>query len=299
MAKNATNRLIGTAAGSRPSSRFLPSVKDDSASRFSSKWEAYVAANLHLYTVPLAIFLRRARELDFSPNNFKQSLQTVRRVFRVFSPALVECLNRLLQSNTPALTEVVSRHIESLGPYAPPNADQISLASCDSDMVILLEEVYLQHSKKSRAAHFSFKKVHSTEEKKLTSLLERARIMVKLPEDYQVTSKPPKSRTVGSTVDRPNLYSSDGKLTEDGFDKIRRGEVKCDPMDAVYQGDAMKSRLRDGEVEILRDIFVALSEMINEKSFIKVNLRFLAHRNTVAQLLASFIVLWLLKRVAF
>lgn len=44
----------------------LVAPKSSSPSTYNSNWEAYVCANVHFYTVPLAIFLKRARELDFT-----------------------------------------------------------------------------------------------------------------------------------------------------------------------------------------------------------------------------------------
>jgi len=52
-------------------------------SKYTTQWEPYVAANLHFYTVPLAIFLRRARELDFE-NRFHASITYIQRVLRVY-----------------------------------------------------------------------------------------------------------------------------------------------------------------------------------------------------------------------
>lgn len=295
LAHAATNRLIG-ASHTGKSSRTLASAKYDSPSKYSAqggKWEAYIAANLHLYTVPLAIFLRRARELDFSASKFEPSLQTVRRVFRVFTPELVDCLNRLLQRNTPHLGEVVSTHIESLGPYAPPNAAQLSLASCQEDMTILLEEIHLQYTKKHHSPYLSFGNGATTQEKKISSLLERARVMVQLPEDYSLVAKPDTSNHADNTNDRQTMYSTGGLLTEDGFDRIKSGRTKCDPSDAVYQGDPMKSRLREGEVQLLYDIFVPWSESMSTKH-LKVNLRCLAHVRSWALLSALLAIAWLL-----
>ena len=68
--------------------------KPTSTSTYSSHWEAYVVSNLNLYTVPLAIFLKRARELDFSSTNeYPRSLALVQRVLRVFSKQVVTVLN--------------------------------------------------------------------------------------------------------------------------------------------------------------------------------------------------------------
>ena len=59
------------------------------------KWEPYVAANLHLYTIPLSIFLKRTKEFDFSTAHFHKSLGYNQRVLGVFSPALSKTIHKM------------------------------------------------------------------------------------------------------------------------------------------------------------------------------------------------------------
>ena len=71
----------------------------DAASKYTpEKWEPYVAANLHLYTVTLSIFLKRAKEFDFSTVHFDKSLGYIQRVLRVFSPALVKKIHKVFSN---------------------------------------------------------------------------------------------------------------------------------------------------------------------------------------------------------
>ena len=65
-----------------------------------SEWEFYIAANVYMYAIPFAIFLRRARELDFSPKIYERSgaMDIVQRVFRVFTPAVVDPIYRHLDA---------------------------------------------------------------------------------------------------------------------------------------------------------------------------------------------------------
>lgn len=81
--------------GGAPNNLAIP--KPSAASKFTAEWESYVAANLHLYIVPLAIFLKRSREIDFS-SDFNKNLDLVQRVIRVFSPRLVKFIHTLTKS---------------------------------------------------------------------------------------------------------------------------------------------------------------------------------------------------------
>lgn len=281
--------------------RYLASVKYDSPSKYSPKWEAYVAANLHLYTVPLAIFLRRSRELDFSSSNFERSLQIVRRVFRVYSPSLIDCVNRLLQRTSPDLLHLVDRHSSHLGLHAPPNTETLSLSSCQEDMTILLEEIHSQYSKKHGGKSFDTyvnkvlgQSIMPGAEKSIKTVLQRARLMVQLPEDYQVEAKPVPTRA--AIESRPSLYGPDGVLTEEGYHLIMTGQAKCNPLDAVFVGDELNRRVGTEESELLVEFFVYASHVLSEKTGWKWNLRFLADRQTFATtclgLFLFFVFLW-------
>jgi len=91
--------------------------KPNKPSKYTPAWESYVAANLHFYLVPLAIFLRRARELEFSKAEFQKSMNHVQRVIRVFSPQLVRTIEILLdnQKETKDIRKIVDKHEENLG----------------------------------------------------------------------------------------------------------------------------------------------------------------------------------------
>lgn len=292
-AHNATQRLMGSSPKNKANQvkRLLATVKRNTPSRYSAKWEAYVAANLHLYTVPLAIFLRRARELDFSAPNFERSLRTVHRVFRVFCPAVNLCLNRLLAQESPQYNPLVTHHVKALGPYAPPNPSALSISSCQEDMKILLEEVYLQHSKKLRDLdifHLWEAKIESFfgsgsikgEEKTLLKLVEQARNMVDLPADYQLSpsgsTDTSRSKT-SAKADQHALAYKDGVLTDECFQKVFFGETKCNPADAFYDGDSMKRRLGTDEVGILVEVFGLLTDYVHLQTGCKVNFRYLAN----------------------
>lgn len=308
LAQNATQRLMGSNASANKnnsmnrSSRTLLKVDHKTPSRYSQNWEAYVAANLHLYTVPLAIFLRRARELDFSASNFNRSLRTVNRVFRVYSPNVVFCLNRLLRREAPEYDRIVNRHVETLGPYAPPNLNFLQLPSCAADMKTLLEEVHLQHSKKigdldifelfeAKLQSMFGGGVISGEEKEMNALIEKARIMVDLPRDYQVVYKSDDaSRPTDTSSDRGTLTDGQGNLTAEGFAKVYSGETKCSPADAVFVGDATKSRAGTDELPILLEFFLHMSEWLSLKTGRKVNLRYFANWRHLVQLLVILFV---------
>ena len=305
-AHNATQRLMGSSGKNNANhvKRLLSTVRHNTPSRYSAKWEAYVAANLHLYTVPLAIFLRRARELDFSAPNFERSLRTVHRVFRVFCPPVNLCLNRLLAHEFPQYIPLVTRHVQALEPYAPPNVRALSISSCQEDMKILLEEVYLQHSKKLRDLdlfHLWEAKIESFfgsgaikgEEKTMLKLVEQARNMVDLPADYQLSPSGPtdasRSKTSASSkADQHSVDYKDGVLTDEGFQKVFLGETKCNPADAVYDGDSMKRRLGTDELGILVEVFGLLTDYVHSQTGYKINFRYLANWRHLLLTLVAF-----------
>lgn len=308
----------GMSAATR-TNRLLKAIKHDTPSLYHAQWEAYVAANLHLYTVPLAIFLRRTRELDFSAPYFLRSLNTVNRVFRVFCPAVNLLLNRLLAGAAPQYIPLVNRHVQALGPFAPPNAETLTLSSCQQDMKIVLEEVYLQHAKKLRDLDifelceakinsFFGSGVIKGEEKTLHKLVEQARNMVDLPADYEMSLSPSgasrlkASSSARMAADQSSLtYNKDGILTDESFQKVFLGESKCDPADAVYNGDAMKGRrLGTDEVGVLVQAFVGLSDYVHSQTGYKINFRYFANlRHLVEAFLALCVGVLLLSVVRF
>jgi hypothetical protein len=96
-------------------------------------------------------------------------------------------------------------------------------------------------------------------------------------------------------VYRPVMDAS-GKLTPESFEQVFVGTVKCNPADAVFQGNAMKSRLGNDEVAILVEFFVYLSERLHERAGIRWNLRFLAnYRNLTVTLALLFVVKWIVQ----
>jgi hypothetical protein len=103
-----------------------------------------------MYAVPFAIFLRRARELDFSPKKYERSMEIVQRVFRVFTPAVVDAVSRHLGAVQNVEEDSYSQfkfHRSNLGPFAPP-LNQISFTPLKADMQSLFDEVIMHHVKK-------------------------------------------------------------------------------------------------------------------------------------------------------
>jgi len=268
--------------------------KANQRSLYKPEWEAYIASNLHMYVVPLAIFLRRARELDFSPKFYRQSLNTVLKVFRVFSPEVVQVINKHLalrgrgrgpqqppQQQQP-LSGMVAAHERNLGDYAPPE-NELSLLSCQNDMHNLLEEIYLQHLKKVDAQDFFDRMIArfdatmdswfgsataTNEVKQLKMLVEKAKVIVGFPADYEVM---PESRAASmeaqvlGMMDPSKDRTAFGILTDAGRERILMGNVKCNPEDVDYYGDRMLGRVQTHEVEFLVSLLVKASQLINAK----------------------------------
>mmetsp|Transcript_14836 Transcript_14836/g.35938 ORF Transcript_14836/g.35938 Transcript_14836/m.35938 type:complete len:847 (+) Transcript_14836:96-2636(+) len=271
--------------------------KANQRSLYKPEWEAYIASNLHMYVVPLAIFLRRARELDFSPKFYRQSLNTVLKVFRVFSPEVVQVINKHLalrgrgrgrgpQQQPPQqqqpLSGMVAAHERNLGDYAPPE-NELSLLSCQNDMHNLLEEIYLQHLKKVDAQDFFDRMIArfdatmdswfgsataTNEVKQLKMLVEKAKVIVGFPADYEVM---PESRAASmeaqvlGMMDPSKDRTAFGILTDAGRERILMGNVKCNPEDVDYYGDRMLGRVQTHEVEFLVSLLVKASQLINAK----------------------------------
>lgn len=295
-------------------------------SMYKEYWEPYIAANLHIYIVPLALFLRRSRELDFSPREYHRSINTVRRVFRVFSPEVVSVINKLLKRESGSKwAGVVARHESNLGPHAPPKFD-FGLISCQNDMQNLLEEIYLQHMKKVENMDVIDRSIafiegffgggaYAGEEKELQTLIDQSKAIVGFPENMDVI--PLKSRltnenqTLLSDTDLGVDRASNGFFSETGIAKISTGSSKCNPLEIGYVGDRMLSRPRSHEIAFLIPILVKASVFINSQLGIQVgkddgfiygesliprrfNFRFLADYRNLVLIAVCYLVLKLL-----
>lgn len=300
---------MSRSAPQKPATRALTIPRYSHPSKYSPAWEAYIAANLHLYTVPLAIFLRRARELDFSAGKFDRSVEIVKRVFRVFNPAVVDAISRHL-SGSAKFVHLTARHVEILGPYAMPQG-HMSLSSCQPDMRSVLEEIHMQHIKKvrelgviewfeARLEGLFGRGVVSGEEKALEGLEERAKLIVQLPIDYDIIpsagSRPPAGEAASSGDKFPSR-TQDGLLDEKGQQQIFAGAAKCNPADVAFRGDKMRSRVGSHEISFLVDFTVWLSDRVNrklglrlgeKKGKFRLSFRFLADYRNILFLWATF-----------
>jgi hypothetical protein len=230
-----------------------------------------------MYVVPLAIFLRRALELDFSSREFHNSLKHVQRVFRVFSPEVVNAINHLLSSPSHSFASLLTKHEQILGEYCPPKHGTLSLSSCAQDMHNMLEEIFLQHKKTERELDF-FDRIASNvnavagfgmkgEESSMTRLLQGGKVIANLPQDYEVL---PRDVVKAGTSPSEEEFNKPDRvngvfLTERGREQIARGAVKCNPLDILKLGDPMTSRVKSYEFSFLVEWTVRLSKWINEK----------------------------------
>lgn len=251
--------------------------KPTSKSKYTRQWESYIAANLYLYTVPLAIFLRRARELDFSPKEFKRSLTMVQRVLRVYSPEVVSVISSLLSDKNQPLSNAVAKHERLLGEYCPTQCGgSFSLESCRDDMHNLLEEIYNTHRKAMRdldfidrmGAYLGLGEVTAKEEFELKALVQKANVIVNFPSGYEVI---PVDQTVSASKsqsdkgERGPQRKPDGFLTDKGAKDLVQGIVRCTPLDIVPVGDAMYSRPKSYEVSRLVPLTIKASDWVNVK----------------------------------
>lgn len=290
--------LLRNAAASVTShhrTEYYPSLvqpKPTSPSMYSAQWESYIVCNAHYYTVPLAIFLKRARELDFSSSvEYPRSLALVQRVLRVYSTGVVNVLNNVLNSRrADGLTSsLFARHGQNMGAYCP--LPFWKLMDCQMDGTNLLEEVYGQHQKRLAGmdmldrleAKFNalFEGKIGNEEAALENLLTQVRYLVHLPLDYRVLVDEPArgfslwrlfglgAKDTASTASSDNVQfpdrDSDGKLTELGRQQLYAGLCKCNPLDVHYIGDPMLSRVKSYEIPILVELTISISNYLNRK----------------------------------
>mmetsp|Transcript_8990 Transcript_8990/g.19409 ORF Transcript_8990/g.19409 Transcript_8990/m.19409 type:complete len:789 (-) Transcript_8990:564-2930(-) len=277
-----TRRIIDSMSrspsGTASRSKQIVYPKANQRSKYKPYWEGYIASNLHFYTVPLAIFLHRARELDFSPVLYQRSMTTVQKVLRVYTPEVVSVINRLLKErNTEDATNrtlaiMVKNHEKNLGPFAPPSVP-ISLSSCQDDMKNLLEEISLQHYKKVENLDFfsrTFASIFGSgaymgEEKGLRILVNKAKIVVDLEKDFEVGPK--NKRYSASTSqdlgdDSPDR-TIEGSFSGKGRDEVVGGVVKCNPEDIAFMGDTMNAKVQSHEIGFLVHQSVKVSNFLN------------------------------------
>lgn len=292
-AQNATKRIISTVSGSTNKATLTPSLTIPAAERKSAymkSWEPYLAANLFLYTLPLAIFLRRARELDFSSREMSRSMRVVKRVFRVFTPEVVSSLENITKSlGFPELDGfgaglqqlAVHHYMHLLGDYAPSLSGNLSLSSCQAEVRGMLEEIALQHMKRVRDLGLLDKVgafleglfghgVVSGEEIAIQSLVERAKTIVGLPIDYEIFSldqgRPIAEKGVSNDSGMPTaLRTSQGVLTDEGRRQLVSGRMKCNPQDIGFIGDCMHGRLKSHEIRMLVFLTNFLSNWLNKR----------------------------------
>ena len=277
------HRLLGSVTSTidrKKTSSELKIPAATSSSRYSSIWEPYIAANFYLYLVPLAIFLRRARELDFTPKEFSSSLRVVQRVFRVYSPPVVKVLNRLMESRSAGsrLASVLSKHEKQLGNHALPAEWTLSLSSCQDDMRNLLEEIHIQHQKKvgeldffdrlgARLEGIFGQGALSGEEKALSVLIRQARAIVDFPPGFEVVPS-----NTGTYVDgqasrgidiAPIARTKNGLLSDYGRQRLLDGAEKCNPLDSANTFDRTKARPQSHEIAFLVPLLVRFSKYLN------------------------------------
>jgi len=262
--------------------------KPTSPSEYDPRWESYVVCNAHYYTVPLAIFLRRARELDFSSSDeYPRSLALVQRVLRVYSRGVVNVLNGVMnpRRRADALTTLLfERHGRNMDAYCPPTT---KLIDCQPDVTNLLEELYGQYRKRRAGMDILdrmeaklnalFEGKMGGEEAALENILVQVRCLVQLPLDYQVLPDEDivsrglwrflglgakGSTDINSDNSSLTVRGPDGKLTDLGRQELRAGLCKCDPV-LTYIGDPMLSRVRSYEIPALVELTVWMSTYLN------------------------------------
>lgn len=277
-------------------------------SRYDKKWEPYIAANIYLYAVPLAIFLHRARELDFSKHNFDKSVELVRSVFRVFSPAVVDAMCRHLNPLQSEYSGLIRYHANVLGDYAPTHG-VMTMSSLQDDTQALLEEIDMQHKKRLREEDMmdwiisKVEKLGRTgEARNVDVVIKQARIVATFPTDYNFFPQDRLQTSSSRSILLRKPYdssgperSNEGTLTEQGKMQVLEGSVQCHPYHIAYVGDVMLANVGEHELSILVTLAILASDSLKERSGVRCNFRFFAdYRNTFFCSVVLWIVLKLL-----
>lgn len=293
-------------------------MKSTARSKYNKKWEPFLAANLYLYAAPLALFLRRARELDFSSQYFSRSFTLLQRVFRVYTPDVIASINRLLaEGSEHAMTGLVQTHGKNLGAYSPNLVGPIRMTSLQNDMHNLLEEVDMQYRKTVRDrgfldrveaniegvfSFFGIVESSTGEERKISQLVEKAKLLASLPPDYTIHNNNSDggstSRSIGgASAVLDQVTKRDGVLTDAAKSQVIAGQVMCRPADLISSAaatDSMHGSVKSHELSILVAWTIAASEYLNSRfghdnDTVIFNLRFLAdYRN----ILVLAVVTW-------
>ena len=260
-----------------------------------SEWERYIAANVYMYAVPFAIFLRRARELDFSPKKYERSMETVQRVFRVFTPAVVDAISRHLdevQCIEEASCSQVKYHRDNLASFAPP-LSKMSFSSLKADMQSLLEEVIMHHTKKVQELD-TFDWLVGKVEGLFGAGVVSGEVITQLPIDYSILLNKGKSLSnrnfdESSSSTNSQTRTKEGALTSVGRDQLVAGYIKLNPDEVRFSGDPMRIKATSYEIPFLVDLTLWASDSLNEifgftkhgEGQFRINLRFFAdYRNS-------------------
>jgi hypothetical protein len=188
----------------------------------------------------------------------------------------------------------------------------------------LLEEMYMQHLKKVRdldifdrtAARFEGlfgSGVVQGEENELHAIVDRAKIIVGFPRDYEVV---PSGRNVSGMDSQAGKFddagadrTSEGFLSDRGRQRLLEGTDKCSQLEILDLGDKMTGRPQSHEIAFLVPMLIRASNFLNMKLGLvkhdqgrangvglsrwllsRVNLRFLAdYRNIVFICLVSWV----------
>jgi hypothetical protein len=298
-------------------------IKSNFRRKYTANWEPYLASNLYLYTVPLALFIRRARELDFSSQHFSQSFKLLDRVLRVYSPDLIASIHAIeAKSDDHSMTSLVAAHVANLDVYAPSNVGSFPLTSIQSSVGILLEEIQMQYQKTVMRRGFFDKleaKIESYfhflgladlsqgEDRKIQLLIEKAKLLSNDSSKFETysfgTMKNESTNQLFSGKSGVHeLYQrlDNGTLTDHGREQILSGKSFLKATDiSLIVADKLHGSIQTHEIKWLVHLTIQASEYLNSKLSLdgkeripmRINLRFLAdYRNLI--LLAMISWLW-------
>jgi hypothetical protein len=208
-------------------------------------------------------------------------------VLRCYPSQIVNVLNYARSRADGVTSKILERHLELLGPYAPP--EDWKLSHCQMDAMNLLEEMFVGYQKKVGSMNFLdrwearidalFSGSMQNEDGALQIVLGQLKCLVGLPLEYSVATEVARpeqygwlSRFFGRSTAGMQMIdtvgpdrTSDGLLTDLGRMQLASGKRKCSPFDVHYIGDPMLAPYRSHEVPAIVDLAIILSNYVNDK----------------------------------
>jgi hypothetical protein len=242
-------------------------------------WRGYVTGSSLMYTLLLASFVRRARDLSFVEERqpgeigvgarLSPNVSLVERVLQVFSPDLIFILDACRDGTgcTSALLASVSAPLPALSSFrgdACSLLEEMAAQSRDSEKHgVLTKTIGLVSTGVTKFKHAVGTDTTSAQER----IAAAARLIFDIPQNWAPTSTPAADESgeaalgAGSMVpERKSVF-----LTAAGRQQIAQGRRVCSKVEASYIGDPMLRPTETYEIAWLAHKLVTLSMHLNRR----------------------------------